>query len=756
MRVQGHGARHVARHSKSAPSTPPRERLAQRGHARGRLRAPRHDRAVACGPVRAVTQSVQARAERGVRRGGPPGRAGSRGRTARRCPARRSPGRGAGRFGASTERWGGHRSALHRPRPGSEIDLRQRRGDAHLARGDPTCRSASRAEARAERPPALGPSASRVPRARVRTRGRSFGAPEPKVRAKRRDHERRAPRRGRRPGRAGGSGRRPDPRAERFRDRRAGGARDPGLAPSAAQHAARAVERGPARSHGRPRRLSAPDGGRQPGRRLHAFRRTSSELAAGAESRARGPRRPRRGAPPPSDQGNPDGDRPRHGPRTRQRAQACSRPRRSPGCALHGPGPSRLDPHAAHLARRMAEGCEDAVAWFARGAGPRPRRHPAPGAAPQGPAAHEAGLPHGAQAARPPRRRPRPPRSRRRRCPPPRRSAPDARAARGGAARARGRRGFPHPAGRRGGSGRRPCAPVHDARAPRLASSPTRATPTPVAPSRLGSPRRGAAASQSMKTFAAGLEHDGAAVRAALTTPWSDGQAEGRIDRLKLIKRRSHGRAGFALPRRRVLHAPDPHETTKNHRAGAGARPLGPRRSPGAWAEVLGRRPGQNWRGRRTRVAHKVVALVEEEGPSHRAVARRLDLSKNTVSAIMKRHRAAGSGPALRAWSQNRRRALLPYDQARSDARRADPEELVGFEVGVRESAHELARAARSTRSARGLADLPPPRDRRARRRRGVLEARGGVPLRPPPAPLGARGRRPTSSTRSRSRSSRA
>ena len=58
-----------------------------------------------------------------------------------------------------------------------------------------------------------------------------------------------------------------------------------------------------------------------------------------------------------------------------------------------------------------------------------------------------------------------------------------------------------------------------------------------------------------VKTFAAGLEQDGAAVRAALTTPWSNGQAEGQITRLKLLKRQMYGRAGFDLLRRRVLLA---------------------------------------------------------------------------------------------------------------------------------------------------------------------------------------------------------
>ena len=37
--------------------------------------------------------------------------------------------------------------------------------------------------------------------------------------------------------------------------------------------------------------------------------------------------------------------------------------------------------------------------------------------------------------------------------------------------------------------------------------------------------------------------------------------------------------------------------------------------------------------------------MIEDEGLSYRAAARRLDVSKNTVLAIMKRHRAAGNEP---------------------------------------------------------------------------------------------------------------
>jgi hypothetical protein len=57
------------------------------------------------------------------------------------------------------------------------------------------------------------------------------------------------------------------------------------------------------------------------------------------------------------------------------------------------------------------------------------------------------------------------------------------------------------------------------------------------------------------QTFAAGLVADGTAGRAALTTPWSNAQAEGQITKLKLIKRLMYGRAGFELLRRRILLA---------------------------------------------------------------------------------------------------------------------------------------------------------------------------------------------------------
>ena len=58
-----------------------------------------------------------------------------------------------------------------------------------------------------------------------------------------------------------------------------------------------------------------------------------------------------------------------------------------------------------------------------------------------------------------------------------------------------------------------------------------------------------------LRSFANGLKQDEAAVRAALELPWSNGQTEGQITRLKLIKRQMYGRAKYDLLRARVLQA---------------------------------------------------------------------------------------------------------------------------------------------------------------------------------------------------------
>lgn len=56
-----------------------------------------------------------------------------------------------------------------------------------------------------------------------------------------------------------------------------------------------------------------------------------------------------------------------------------------------------------------------------------------------------------------------------------------------------------------------------------------------------------------MRRFAKGLRDDLSAVTAALSMSWSNGQTEGQVNRLKLIKRQMFGRAKFDLLRRRVL-----------------------------------------------------------------------------------------------------------------------------------------------------------------------------------------------------------
>ena len=60
---------------------------------------------------------------------------------------------------------------------------------------------------------------------------------------------------------------------------------------------------------------------------------------------------------------------------------------------------------------------------------------------------------------------------------------------------------------------------------------------------------------RAVATFAADLEHDGAAFRAALTLPWSNGQTEGQVNKLKLLKSSMYGRAKLDLLRKRLLLA---------------------------------------------------------------------------------------------------------------------------------------------------------------------------------------------------------
>ena len=56
-----------------------------------------------------------------------------------------------------------------------------------------------------------------------------------------------------------------------------------------------------------------------------------------------------------------------------------------------------------------------------------------------------------------------------------------------------------------------------------------------------------------LAAFARGLDKDQTAVAAALTEPWSNGQTEGQINRLKLLKRSMYGRANIDLLKARLV-----------------------------------------------------------------------------------------------------------------------------------------------------------------------------------------------------------
>jgi transposase len=59
-----------------------------------------------------------------------------------------------------------------------------------------------------------------------------------------------------------------------------------------------------------------------------------------------------------------------------------------------------------------------------------------------------------------------------------------------------------------------------------------------------------------MRHFAEGLVRDYAAVKSALQLLWSNGQVEGSVNKLKLIKRQQYGRGKLDLLRLRLIYAP--------------------------------------------------------------------------------------------------------------------------------------------------------------------------------------------------------
>lgn len=64
-----------------------------------------------------------------------------------------------------------------------------------------------------------------------------------------------------------------------------------------------------------------------------------------------------------------------------------------------------------------------------------------------------------------------------------------------------------------------------------------------------------AASTGLIASFASGITNDKAAVRAAITEPWSNGQTEGQITKLKLVKRQMYGRAKIDLLQARLIGA---------------------------------------------------------------------------------------------------------------------------------------------------------------------------------------------------------
>jgi transposase len=71
----------------------------------------------------------------------------------------------------------------------------------------------------------------------------------------------------------------------------------------------------------------------------------------------------------------------------------------------------------------------------------------------------------------------------------------------------------------------------------------------------IGSDQHETVTSESESRFVRSIERDKAAVLAGLTLPQSNGIVEGKVNKLKLIKRMGYGRAGFPLLRQRVLYA---------------------------------------------------------------------------------------------------------------------------------------------------------------------------------------------------------
>jgi len=61
------------------------------------------------------------------------------------------------------------------------------------------------------------------------------------------------------------------------------------------------------------------------------------------------------------------------------------------------------------------------------------------------------------------------------------------------------------------------------------------------------------AAGSELASFASGIQADEDAVKAAIVEPWSNGQTEGQVTKLKLVKRQMYGRGKIDLLRARMV-----------------------------------------------------------------------------------------------------------------------------------------------------------------------------------------------------------
>lgn len=57
-----------------------------------------------------------------------------------------------------------------------------------------------------------------------------------------------------------------------------------------------------------------------------------------------------------------------------------------------------------------------------------------------------------------------------------------------------------------------------------------------------------------LQRFADHLQQDRPAVVAAISSPWSNGQTAGQVNKLKMLKRQMYGRANLDLLRARILY----------------------------------------------------------------------------------------------------------------------------------------------------------------------------------------------------------